>query len=344
MSIISDISTISSSLNAIKEAIIDKGVTPLGDITTYAEAIRQIRGDESESGVEPVEVTKYGCSIDNLLGNVDANGVLQMPSDTSGNIVFTGVEDIGNQALYYKYYGNSNLTHGVSFPDLEIISGSNGAYSAFSVTGISSASFPKLKTISGTNGCRYLCYLCSSLTSVSLPELTTISGSYGGASMFQSCSSLTSVSLPKLKTISGSYSLSSFVGGTSIQSFSLPELEELSGSNSMQQVCGSCSVLENVYFTKLSIVSGSSVFPSAFQSCPKIKDIYFNALTTTSFGSYVNQFQNMFNSTTGSTATGGCTVHFPSNLQSTISGLTGYPLFGGTSGYVVLAFDLPATS
>lgn len=38
------------------------------------------------------------------------------------------------------------------------------------------------------------------------------------------------------------------------------------------------------------------------------------------------------------------TLHFPSNLESTISTLDGYPLFGGTSGYVVLAFDLPATS
>jgi hypothetical protein len=45
---------------------------------------------------------------------------------------------------------------------------------------------------------------------------------------------------------------------------------------------------------------------------------------------------------TGSTVTH--TIHFPSNLESTIQTLTGYPLFGGTSGKVVLAFDLPATS
>ena len=44
---------------------------------------------------------------------------------------------------------------------------------------------------------------------------------------------------------------------------------------------------------------------------------------------------------TGTTTTH--TLHFPSNLESTIQGLTGYPLFSGTSGYVVCAFDLPAT-
>lgn len=35
-------------------------------------------------------------------------------------------------------------------------------------------------------------------------------------------------------------------------------------------------------------------------------------------------------------------VHFPSNMQSTIAGLQGYPSFGGW--YTTLAFDLPATS
>ena len=48
MSMASDISTISSSLNAIKNAIIDKGVTPTGDITTYADAISQISGTSTE--------------------------------------------------------------------------------------------------------------------------------------------------------------------------------------------------------------------------------------------------------------------------------------------------------
>ena len=45
MTIASDISTISSSLNDIKNAIIAKGVTPSGNITTYASAIAQIGTD-----------------------------------------------------------------------------------------------------------------------------------------------------------------------------------------------------------------------------------------------------------------------------------------------------------
>lgn len=44
MTLASDISTTSTALSDIKQAIIDKGVTPSGNITTYATAIGQISG------------------------------------------------------------------------------------------------------------------------------------------------------------------------------------------------------------------------------------------------------------------------------------------------------------
>lgn len=74
-----------------------------------------------------------------------------------------------------------------------------------------------------------------------------------------------------------------------------------------------------------------------FAGFTSLTDIYFSALKTTSNISLTNL---LYYSGTNVIHT----LHFPSNMQSTISGLTGYPLFGGTSGYVVLAFDLPATS
>lgn len=85
-------------------------------------------------------------------------------------------------------------------------------------------------------------------------------------------------------------------------------------------------------------ITGSHALMNAFQGCTKIEHIYFTSLAgTNAFGSYKNQLENMLNST-GNTVIH--TIHFPSNMQNTISGLTGYPLFGGTSGYVVCAFDL----
>jgi hypothetical protein len=67
-----------------------------------------------------------------------------------------------------------------------------------------------------------------------------------------------------------------------------------------------------------------------------ITDLYFNSLTSSSFGSYTNQFNNMLGGVTG------CTVHFPSNLQSVIGSWASVTNgFGGTNTTVL--FDLPAT-
>ena len=320
-----NVSAVDSSIDAnIQAGNIKSGVSILG-----------VTGSYSGGG------SKYGCTIDNLLGNV--NGILQMPSNTSGDIVFTGVKDFVNYCLYYRCYNNQNLTHGVEFPDLETVSGTYAAVSCFALTKITSCSLPKLKTITGNNALQSL-VATSYVTTISLPELETVSGNQGISNFCSGCSFLTSISLPKLKTVTGSYGIYSLVASTAITSLSLPELTTANGSNCLGNICNNCVLLETASFTKLSDISGATVFVNAFLSAKKLKDVYFNGLTTTSFGSYINQFNGMFNATTGSTATGGCTVHFPSNLQSTISGLTGYPTFGGSASYITLAFDLTATS
>lgn len=89
--------------------------------------------------------SKYGCTIDNLLGNVDANGKLQLPTEQT-DLVFTGVVDIANYGLYYKFYK----------------------------AGVKSVSFPDLTTISGNSSCYDMFTGCTSLTSVSFPNLTTV--------------------------------------------------------------------------------------------------------------------------------------------------------------------------
>ena len=241
-----NVSAVTSAIDAnITAENIKKDVQILGVTGTY----------EGSGGSS----TKYGITINGVLGDVDASGVLQYPS-ASQEIVFTGVRDIASQCLRYKFTG-------------------------------------------------------SKLTSASFPALTTVSGSYGMYRAFGYCSVLTSLSFPKLTTVSG--------------------------ANGMNNVAYHCPFLENVSFPKLVTISGTYAMRSAFDSDTRLQNVYFNGLTTSSFGSYKNQFTGMMTST-GSTVTH--TLHFPSNMQSTISGLQGYPLFGGTSGKVVLSFDLPATS
>lgn len=65
MSLSSDISTTSTALSDIKQAIIAKGVTPTGNITTYAVAISNIvSGGTPYTTIVALENTMRGTSED----------------------------------------------------------------------------------------------------------------------------------------------------------------------------------------------------------------------------------------------------------------------------------------
>lgn len=239
----------------------------------------------------------------------------------------------GNIAAAYTAAGNKGATLPATQNSANLatcigtISGGGGGYSelpnyqvtsgvaqkrTLSLTGNEFAGITSVDTF----GLYYAFFNCTGLTgAVVFPSLTTISGINGMAFTFRGCTGLTSVDLSSLTTISG--------------------------ANGLVDVFYDCSGITSVNLSALTSLSGNSCMQSAFNGCKALTDVYFNSLTTTSFGSYVNQFSSMMTST-GSKVTH--KLHFPSNLESTISGLSGYPLFGGTSGYVVLAFDLPATS
>jgi hypothetical protein len=80
MTLASDISTTSTALSDIKQAIIDKGVTPSGNITTYATAIAQISGGGG-SGTTDVELTRFKDDNNNEIGTWYMNF-----EDDNGNV------------------------------------------------------------------------------------------------------------------------------------------------------------------------------------------------------------------------------------------------------------------
>lgn len=165
----------------------------------------------------------------------------------------------------------------------------------------------------GFSGMLYSFYNRSELKGhLDLSSLTTV-GSSGMQSIFNGCYNITSLDLSSLTSV---------------------------GDAGLYYAFDNCSGLTSVDLSSLTSV-GSYGVAYSFNRCSKLTDIYFNSLTTTSFGSYTTQFRGILTNT-GTSVTH--TLHFPSNLESTISGLDDYPNFGGTSGYVVCAFDLPATS
>ena len=184
---------------------------------------------------------------------------------------------------------------------------------------------------------------CSNLKFINFPKLKDINYPSAFFWMFRDCTSLTSVSFPKLETI---YSANGdmFYGCTSLKYVDFPALKEIQSSLCcLKSMFYGCSSLESVSFPALSYIkkaSNGGHFGDIFHGCLNIKHIIFGALTTQSFNG-TKTFKDMM-TYSGSDCIH--TIHFPSNLESTIQTLDDYPLFGGTSGYVVLAFDLPATS
>ena len=181
---------------AIKQSIIDKGVAvaDTDPFSAYPAKIGQISGGGGAT-------TKYGVSIDNLLGNVDENGVLQLPTEQFV-LDGSGIKDFGYRTMYYKFCYNDALIS-ASFPDLETISQNYTCYYAFAnCSSLTNTGLQNLKTISGEGTCLHMYEYCMSLTSTGLDNLESIAGKAACQAMFYSCAGLVRVDFPKLTVVS----------------------------------------------------------------------------------------------------------------------------------------------
>lgn len=277
--------------------------------------------------------TKYGASVDSFLGDVDANGVLQAPNRET-NLTFTGVEDVAEKAMQYRFYGVSNVTS-VSFPNLTTLSNSAALMHAFEASSVTSASFPNLLDISGGNALYFAFSHCENLQNVSFPKLEIIdtNASYALNEAFYD-TAITSLSFPELTEIKGTYALDFMCQDcSSLTSVSFPKLKSITKAYAMRGAFTNTK-LTSVEFTSLETVQTNNVFGYCFQTTTTLTSLSFPALKN-NFGSSKNQFNNMLYGITG------CTVHFPSNLQSVIGSWSDVTAgFGGTNTTVL--FDLPA--
>lgn len=277
---------------------------------------------------------------------VSSQGVFQKPTESFTYALPNNATDIGVATLYYSFSSCSGIT---SFSAPNLTSITNGAQCFSNMcTGcqnLSSISFPMLASLgvstnrnNSSNAFASAFNGCTSLTSVSFPELSIIYATNGFANAFQSCTSLTSVSFAKLTQVGNHNSSQSifrqaFMDCSSLTSISFDKLEKVQGATMFEQAFGRCGAT-SVSFPKLSnIASASKCFSNAFYQSPNLRSLSFPAFTTTSFGNYTNAFNNMLS---------GCTnvvVHFPSSIQTTISGWSDVTNgFGGTNTSVL--YDL----
>lgn len=167
---------------------------------------------------------------------------------------------------------------------------------------------------------------------VDMSDIVTISGGNACSDMFGYCHNITGANLSSLTTVSGSYACAYMFQESGIASLDVSSLETIGGF-SCYYMCSGCTNLMNVVFSSLTTV-GNYGLNRAFYRCNNIS-LSFPAITTTSSIVLAGICE----------AASNVTLHFPSNVQSLIEGLTGYSTtapFGAVSGTVL--FDLPATS
>ena len=205
--------------------------------------------------IEEVPKTKFGINVDAFLGDVDENGVYQIPTEP-----FTlDLSSIKSLPYYY------------------------GLYYKFCRTSVSGTLTIGLEGDLSSRGAMYSCFCnCTGLTSINLSSLTTVSGSSSMYSCFQNCDGLTSIDFSSLTTVSGSNALQyCFDGCTGLTSVNLSSLTTVSGSGALQSCFDHCTKLSTISFPVLtSVVNnsfGSASYNYIFNGCKALTEIHFRA-------------------------------------------------------------------
>lgn len=256
-------------------------------------------------------------TIDSITGinrGVDANGVYGYPTTSFAFALPSTATKITNTTLKEAFNGCTTIT-GVDMSNIT--------------------------EINGTDVLENFCYNCTNLTSVDLSGLTTVSGS-GAMDYAFSNTSITEVDLSSLQTISNSAMTNTFKDCPNISSIDLSSLTtlasgvSLNGTFSLDSNPSSALPLTSVTFTSLSSIAGTAPMRNIFQKRDGL-EIFFPAFNSNTFGQMTTYLDNIVSNAVG------CTVHFPSNMQSVIGSWSSVQNgFGGTNTTVL--WDLPATT
>ena len=226
-----------------------------------------------------VAKTKFGVSIDNLLGNVDENGRYNASTE---KVVFDGrgIKSIGTSGFYYSFYQDKIITE-VLFPDLEEIEDSGLDFSFYG-SSVVRVSLGKIRVVNKNYALRNsFAYLRARLAELPLNNIEELSGLSVAYAMFSSSFGGTATGLYNLRIINGSYACAYMLSNSSsLTNIQLDSLESISGSHACQNMFSSCAALEKAYFYSLTEVAspnalGTDSSTSIFYNCKAMTEIHF---------------------------------------------------------------------
>lgn len=234
-------------------------------------------------------------------------------------------------------FWDTDLTN-IEMSDLTYIFGNRAAAFMFrACSKLQTASFPALTIISRPNAGSNMFLDCGNLESISCPLLKTISGTEALLGAFGNCVKLSSGGLNAVNKISGTQAMrETYNGCSALANISLESVQSIEGDQAMLGTYNNCTSLITANFKSLRKIYAKQVFDQTFKGCTALTDIYFPAIHDLE---YVSLFYSMC------TGLENITIHFPSNMQSTIEQSTGYSTtapYGAISGTIL--FDLPSTA
>lgn len=268
--------------------------------------------------------SKYGISIDDLLGEVTSN-TLQVPTGNDTDLTISGFTKLAQYAMYYKFVRNTKV-RSVTFPDLEQCNTSYCMqYAFYYCTSLKTASFPKLTTINGSSAFGNVFYGDTAMTSCDLSKLQTINTSSAFQYAFYGCSNIESIDFSALKTIG-----SSSTGNSA-------------NNRHLYYAFNNCNKLLTLNFPELTAIycNGNGTSYGSFANNNKIQKLYFPKLTTMTWSSaYTNAnkaqpIENMFYGCTALTE-----LHFALANKTTVEAITGYGTKWGAPSNCSILFDL----
>ena len=222
MSIENKLTYLNSTKDAIKQAIIGKGVsvTEADTFRSYASKIEEIQSGGS-SGDCPKHTLDLTDGVSNDFNITKEIKAIILPSNMDNVIAMSGC---------FSYCSLTSIT----LPELPNVT---DMYSCFrycnSLTSITlPSSLPKVTSMD------YCFQLCASLTSITLPELPNVTNI---DNCFDTCSKLTSITLPELPNVTSMNGCFRYC--SSLTSITLPELPKVIN---MSYCFSRCSSLQNL--------------------------------------------------------------------------------------------------
>ena len=236
--------------------------------------------------------TKFGVSIDDLLGNIDENGTYNFGNLGGASVdkfVFdgSGIKKVGWAAFQYAFTNSPGISEAL-FPDLEEISQYGFQY-AFYGSAIKRITFGKVRVVNSPRALYYMVSFLSNqqtrLLELPIKNVEELSGYSVAECAFRGGFDGTETGLYNLRIINGAHACYYMLGDNYfLEDIQLDSLETISGDSACQQMFRSCQVLKKAYFYSLTSVTpanalglGTDLESGIFSWCDNLKEIHFRA-------------------------------------------------------------------